>query len=621
MLRNIEEPLDAEVYLIHRPCQFSDGKTQAMLDADRMAFAQATLYNAPNNVKHECSYVLNIHFTNNSLMEVNQFMTRVKRESDKYENNIFNVATFSSEKIADFNCTSDIVLDIIQNTDPSKMVNTIIACTHPKRLNDIVELIEIFDNDDHGIHENFRARGITSVSVNIAFDEVDIPKNLTLMCSFLEKVRYKSSVSSVYLITATPYKEFWTTLREKCGITELNNLHNKTNMLDEYDLAKVVESYRQLKEHERYSVSTVPGYISCKNIVNRSISIVDHIIKTYPNEVLNLFVPGSRAKKTHNQIRSNLIMRDFIVITINGTDKNIQFNRNYTVTIHDYAIQCFGKKEVEMYDILGHVRKFNSRRRIAITGFICVERGITFQSKTEHNDSIFSDVIAPYRSDELSPNSIDQIFGRCSGDRKYIPRANRIWADMDAIDQSIARQEQSINLFLNNSNYTTFNESNFERPLTDKEKDEAKSKALEDVKKVKPQLVAVDTEVMKMLIKRRGLSDKVLDTSAERKKVVFDYLRDHHGITFEGWEDAIKWHAPKNKEDLYYKNTLAKVLKSEAAWDTPGAKRTLPFGWDKKNYLGNGHGKMFAIDFDIPNNNIIIQRYDNTATLPPTPDT
>ena len=84
MLRNIEEPVDAEVYLITRPCQFTDGKTQAMLDADRMAFAQATLYNAPNNVKSECSYVLNIHFTNNSLMEVNQFMTRVKRESNKY---------------------------------------------------------------------------------------------------------------------------------------------------------------------------------------------------------------------------------------------------------------------------------------------------------------------------------------------------------------------------------------------------------------------------------------------------------------------------------------------------------------------------------------------------------
>ena len=71
-----------------------------------------------------------------------------------------------------------------------------------------------------------------------------------------------------------------------------------------------------------------------------------------------------------------------------------------------------------------------------------------------------------------------------------------------------------------------------------------------------------------------------------------------------------------NKEDPYYKNTIAKILKSEAAWDTPGAKRTLPFGWAKTNYLGNGHGKMFAIDFDIPNNNIIIQRYDNTATLP-----
>ena len=631
MLRNIEEPMDAEVYLITRPCQFTDGKTQAMLNADRaaledaeraarLAFAQATLYNAPNNVKSECSYVLNIHFTNNSLIEVNQFMTRVKKESDKYEDR-FNVASFSSEKIADFNCTSDIVLDIIQNTDPNKMVNTIIACTHPKRLNDIMELIEILDNDDHGIHENFRARGITSVTVNIAFDEIDIPKNVTLMCSFLEKVRYKSPVSSVYLITATPYENFWVTLRDKCGITELNNLHHKTNVLDQYDLVKVVESYRQLKEHEKYSVSAVPGYISCKSIVNRSISIVEHIMKTYPNEVLTLFVPGSRAKKTHNQIRSNLIMKDFIVITINGTDKNIQFNKNYTVTLYDYTIQYFGTKEVEMHQIVGHIRKCNPRRGIAITGFICVERGVTFQSKTEHYDSIFSDAIVPYRSDELSPSTFDQIFGRCSGDKKYIPRANRIWADMDAIEQSIARQEQSIDIFLNNSKYPTLNASNFERPLTDKEKAEADAKALEEVKKVKPQLISVDTEVMNMLVKRRGSSGKVLDTSAERKKVVFDYLRDHHGITFEGWEDAVKWHAPLHEDDPYYKNTIAKIIKSEAAWDTPGSKRTLPFGWAKTNYLGNGHGKMFAIDFDIPNNNIIIQRYDNTATLPPTADT
>jgi hypothetical protein len=61
------------------------------------------------------------------------------------------------------------------------------------------------------------------------------------------------------------------------------------------------------------------------------------------------------------------------------------------------------------------------------------------------------------------------------------------------------------------------------------------------------------------------------------------------------------------------------VLKNAASWDTPDAKRSLPFGWAKKNYLGDGYGKMFAIDFDIPNHNIIIQRYDNTATLE-TPD-
>jgi len=626
MLRNIEEPMDAEFYLIHRPCQFSDGKTQAILNADRaaledaeraarMEFAQATLYNdRTNNMKAVCSFVLNIHFTNNSLLEVNQFKTRVKKESEKYENK-FIVASFSSERDADVKSTSDILLDIIQNPDPSKMVNTIIACTHPKRLNDIVELIKILDNDDHGIHENFRARGITSVSVNIAFDEVDVPKNLSLICPFLQKVRYKSPVSSVYLITATPY--FWDTLREKNGITELLNLHNQTNRLDEYDLAKVVESYRQLKEHKKYSVSTVPGYMSYKDIVNRSIPIVDHIMKTYPNEVLSLFVPGGRAKKTHNQIRSNLIMRDFIVITMNGTDKNIQFNKNYTVTLDDYATQYFGTKEVEMHQIAGHIRKLNPSRGIAITGFICVERGLTIQS----NDFIFSDVVAPYRPDEISPSSFVQLFGRCSGNRMYITRGNRIWADMDAIDQTIARQEQSIDIFLNNSKYPTLNASNFKRPLTDKEKAENAIKALEEAKKVKPQLVSVDTEVMNMLVKRRGASGKVLDTSAERKKVVFDYLRDHHGITFEGWEDAVKWHAPLHEDDPYYKNTIAKIIKSEAAWDTPGSKRTLPFGWAKTNYLGNGHGKMFAIDFDIPNNNIIIQRYDNTATLPPTADT
>jgi hypothetical protein len=600
------------MYLIHRPCQFSAGKTQAMLDADRMAFAQSQLYSSlPTDVSSECTYVLNIHFTNNSLMEVNQFKTRVDIESSKYDN-VFNVSSFSSERDANFRCTSDILVDIVQTTNTTKMVNTIIACTHPKRLNDIVELIDIFDNDEHGIHENFRARGITSVLINIAFDEIDIPKNLSLMCSFLEKVRYKSPVSAVYLITATPYEKLWATLSEKCGITELTNLRANINETIEYDPTEIVESYRQLKEHDKHSVNSIPGYISSKDIVKRSITVVDHILETYPISALNLFVPGGRAKKTHNELRSDLVKRGFIVMVINGTDKNIQFDKDVIVTIDAYAHENFGKKEVEMYDILGHLRKSNPHQGIAITGFICVERGITFQSRTENNDFIFSDFIAPYRSEEINPNTFVQLFGRCSGKRQYIPVANRIWADMDAMNQAIARQEQSINLFL--TNQATFDASDFARPLTDKEKADANAKALAETKKVKPQLISVDTEVMKMLVKRRGSCDKVLDTSPERKKVVFDYLRDHHGITFKGWDDAIKWHAPKNKEDPYYKNTIAKVLKNAAGWDT-GAKRSLPFGWAKTKYLGDGHGKMFAIDFDLPNNNIIIQRYDNTATL------
>ena len=83
-------------------------------------------------------------------------------------------------------------------------------------------------------------------------------------------------------------------------------------------------------------------------------------------------------------------IKNFIVVVINGKSKDIYVPNEKTISINTFNERHFsGKLDVEMYKTLAKLHSLYFEKNIVITGFCCIERGITFQS----NDFNFTDMI------------------------------------------------------------------------------------------------------------------------------------------------------------------------------------------------------------------------------------
>jgi hypothetical protein len=224
-------------------------------------------------------------------------------------------------------------------------LRTIIACSNKKRLENINEIIE-----------GFRSNEKFEYKFCIWIDEID--KNIKLFKKFLIKWNEYSQIIRIGLITATPKTVLETF--DNIKIFELEYSHDK----------EVYHSFGEsnFRLLNLYDIET-EFYIE---------KILDIFSKDIENGQV-WFIPGEVNTESHNNIKNILIKKKFIVIIINSRGKFLyKTNKNNK----EEMIELYCESNKSICDFLGdlYISENYSKHKIAITGNLCINRGITINS-------------------------------------------------------------------------------------------------------------------------------------------------------------------------------------------------------------------------------------------------
>lgn len=388
------ESYNTKLILNNTPCQFTQSKTKNALKY--IEHLEASTYKSNNKSN---THTFNIIITNNSLIEGKQWNNRLNKN-----NTGKNVAILSSDKKrAHFKTVHDFNSYFTMIDNESELINTLVVCNNYVRMDNINIIIKVFSEN----RINLSRFGIYKYKFTIMFDEVDIPANLNNAISFINFSKKYDCIDSIHLITATPYKKFWYKLKQQ-KIESLLNLRHE--IIETIPPEKLIENYQSLEKHNiEYVKSEFYSDEFITDIYEKKISK-----KKYP---IRLFAPPSKLTKSHETIKDYFLKKMFIVVIINGKNKDIILPTE-TLTITEFNKKYLPNKlNVEMYDTLTKLNKMYPENNIVITGFNCIERGITFQTKGFN----FTDMIIPPIKDNAT--SV-QILGRANGGKEYVERHN-----------------------------------------------------------------------------------------------------------------------------------------------------------------------------------------------------
>lgn len=381
-------------YLCTAPCQFTISKTTQCLQ-----YIASLLNEELENNIHNITLV----FTNKSLEETKQWKSRLNCKFTK--KNIVILSSKSNDHRIIDTLTTEIMDNILKN-DYQKLPNVIVMCTHSKRTEDCLKLIEHCEG--WNVISNFKKQ--KEINLTLMFDEIDVSANLTTTINFLKQINnfkddIKKNIKSCIFITATPFKKFW----EKIGdnITLQNLLHDNGI---EYSVEDSLKNYRKIKDHEiEYIEDNRNPTVVAKNVLKK--------IKNKKN-TKTVFAPAGIKVDSHNEMKDMALDYGYDVLIINGQNKSFTINKE-KITIND-----FNKKHNingELRDTLVKYRELYPNNNLLITGNMCIERGITFNT-TGFN---FTDMIISQTHAKNIPSLI-QFLGRANGDIQFINKFN-IW--------------------------------------------------------------------------------------------------------------------------------------------------------------------------------------------------
>jgi hypothetical protein len=101
----------------------------------------------------------------------------------------------------------------------------------------------------------------------------------------------------------------------------------------------------------------------------------DHMEIVQPG--MRAYIPGSHKKDSHDAVANMLLRRGFAVVVLNGTDKELRLPDGKIIELRDLIM---GKNAQELGRILAKMyQDYNLQQYpYAVTGYLCVQRGITF---------------------------------------------------------------------------------------------------------------------------------------------------------------------------------------------------------------------------------------------------
>lgn len=313
------------------------------------------------------SDIIHIIFCDNQLLQTEQTSSRIKHfdDFDEYKLNDGEISLiFSSKGIKDY---KQIIHHIIFNG-----IKSIITCSNRKRISDIDILLNEYSK-------------ILTYNYCIWIDEID--KNIKLFCKYINKWKDMEKVKRIDLITATPL-----------------NVFNNFNLIKIYGLD---ETY----DKEKFHCFQHSNFKICDNNYE-TLEYITNILDEYKNDLKNgqvWFVPGDINKNSHLEIKNILIKHNFIVFVINGTCKQIFYEDN---TFEDIPINNIDT----LANVLGklYIEKNFKNKKIAITGNLCVSRGITISSE----NMIITHAILPTKISNSNSCNMYQLAGRICGNIK-----------------------------------------------------------------------------------------------------------------------------------------------------------------------------------------------------------
>ena len=172
---------------------------------------------------------------------------------------------------------------------------------------------------------------------------------------------------------------------------------------------------------KRYGrISVLPytdTYPACYRRLKDSVTIIEDIVRAdavdYIRAVLKkhkakliqpgmrAFIPGDYTKQSHEDVSELLIRRGFAVIILNGDSKELRIPDKKPIDLRPYLTSSDPDDIPDEFNaILSTMYVDNELHNypLAITGFLCVSRGVTFQCAPEpgvHNGFLFEYGIIP----------------------------------------------------------------------------------------------------------------------------------------------------------------------------------------------------------------------------------
>jgi hypothetical protein len=380
-------------------------------------------------VKENGIHHMTVILTNKSLLETTMWKHRLVGKTKELN---MNICTLSSKKDSTFNNVDQIITKLVKAKNANSIPDIIVMCTHGTRTDDIVTL---FTQLEFG-NLDFTNIGIHQITATVMFDEAD--KNIGLIAEFVQNLNkellsktHNTILRDIHFITATPGRKFWKKL-QNAGIKELENIHHylRDNDIFDYKHEELYSDYRSIDEHHfKNDIDNMTeNPIEYANIVLNK--IMEQRILTDTHTPLVVFAPAEVKIDSHYEMAKIFRNQNFTVLIINGEQKGFQ-SPDYSFE----SIEDFNKRtdtEGELYNTLVKWKSLdeNKNKDLAITGYLNVQRGITFCT-TGFN---FTDmIVSRYHLKDI--DGLIQILGRANGEKQYVQIMN-IWTPKKVMDDA-----------------------------------------------------------------------------------------------------------------------------------------------------------------------------------------
>jgi hypothetical protein len=379
------------ITIMHLPAQ--SGKTRKMTE---LMNRWDSIISVEGNTTH-----INIVFTSNSKLLTKQTMKRVvdattvstsdsdvselsdgETEADNF-NGIVNDTTQTNRTIAWISGggakMDERIIDLMIRAGD---VDNVICCTNKQRMTRVMCLI--------GLLAANRGR-LGGRTINIWIDEADAC--MRLWTKYLRTIiGFDTLINKIVLISATmsPVIKYFHKNGMDCNLRVYDTTH-----------ADCYVRFSDCDVSDEYSVAN-------QSPMEQICAVLDNVTMAAGSR---WFCPGAVARKSHDEIAAELLRRGFNVLILNGDKKQLVFS---DATCPPVNVMSAVSDDVELSEAirtLYYDYQLDSAP-FAVTGNMCISRGITFASKNEHFEFLFTHGIIP---DIGSAEEIYQMVARCLG--------------------------------------------------------------------------------------------------------------------------------------------------------------------------------------------------------------